>query len=82
MVDRQPNRFQRHRARQKAVDEERRRGLVNVREEVKRLKEFETYMKKIHPELVVAYEMERRLEQDDYDTLGMDEVDDLLQVFE
>ena len=49
---------------------------------MKRLKEFENYLKKNHPELVVAYEMERRLEGDDHDTLGMDEVDNILQVFE
>ena len=98
--DRQPSRFQRYRARQRAADEERRRELVSLREEVKRLKEFEDYVKKNHPELeevkrlkeledyvkknhpelVVAYEMERRLERDD--TLGMDEVDDILQAFE
>ena len=78
--DRQPSRFQRYRARQRAADEERRRELVSLREEVKRLKELEDYMKKNHPELVVAYKMERRLERDD--TLGMDEVDDILQVFE
>ena len=57
-----------------------RRELVSLREEVKRLKELEDYMKKNHPELVVAYEMERRLGRDD--TLGMDEVDNILQVFE
>ena len=67
--DRQPSRFQRYRARQRAVDEERQRELVSLREEVKRLKEFADYVKKKSPELVVAYEMERRLERDD--TLGM-----------
>lgn len=54
--------------------------LVSLREEVKRLKQFEDYVKKNHPELVVAYEMERRLERDD--TLAMDEVDNILLVFE
>ena len=39
-------------------------------------------MKKNHSELVVAYEMERRLERDIHDTLGMDAVDDLLQAFD
>ena len=81
--DRQPIRFQRYRARQRAADEERRRELASLREEVKRLKDPEDYLMKNHPELVVAYEMERRLERDsDTLTLGMDEVDDLLQAFE
>ena len=77
MADKQSSgsRFQRYRARKKAADEERQR-------ELKRLKEFENYMKQNHPELVVAYEMERRLQRDDHDTLGMDAVDDLLQAFD
>ena len=79
--DKQPSRFQRYRARQRAADEERRRELASLREEVKRLKQFEEYVNKNHPELVVAYEMERRVERDS-DTLGMDEVDDILQAFE
>ena len=71
MADKKPSgsRFQRYRARKKAADEERER-------ELKRLKEFEKYMKQNHPELVVAYEMQRRLERDDDHTLGMDAVDD------
>ena len=99
--DKQPSRFQRYRARQRAADEERRRELASLRKEVKRLKQFEEYVNKNHPELeevkrlkdleayvkknnpelVVAYEMERRVERDS-DTLGMDEVDDILQAFE
>ena len=43
--DRQPSRFQRYRARQRAADEERRRELASLREEVKRLKDFEDYQK-------------------------------------
>ena len=77
MADKQPcgSRFQGYRARKKAADEERQR-------ELKRLKEFENYMKQNHPELVVTYEMERRLERDAHDTLEMNAVDDLLQAFD
>ena len=77
MADKQPSgsRFQRYRARKKTADKERQR-------ELKLLTEFENYKKKNHPDLVVAYEMERRLERDIHDTLGMDEVDDLLQAFD
>ena len=50
--------------------------------ELKRLKEFENYMKQNHSELVVAYKMQRRMERDDDRTLGMDAVDDLLQAFD
>ena len=59
MADKQPSgsRFQQYRARKKTADEERQR-------ELKRLTEFENYKKKNHPDLVVAYEMERRLERD------------------
>ena len=77
MADKQPSgsRFQRYRARKKAADKE-------MEKELKRLKEFEKYMKENHPELVVAYEMQRRMERDDEHTLGMDDVDDLLQAFD